>query len=235
MSNQKTPPMKAVAYLRVSTAEQANEGCSLAAQLERTKAYCVMAGLELVAVFREEGVSGSKALGTRPQGRQLVKVLKNGQAAHVVAMKLDRLFRDAVDCLTATREWDRAGTTLHLVDMGGTCLNTGSAMGRMFLTMAAGFAELERNLISERTTAAMTHLKSEGRHVGSPGTGFEMLAGQLVVNEVEQIAVQRAVELRENCLTLREIAAQLEAEGHPTKRGGKWAPSVVREILTRAK
>ena len=226
---------KAVAYLRVSTAEQANEGCSLDAQLERVKAYCLMTGLQLVAVFREEGVSGSKPLDTRPEGSRLVESLRTGQAAHVVTMKLDRLFRDAVDCLTATREWDRAGTTLHLVDMGGTCLNTGSAMGRMFLSMAAGFAELERNLISERTSAAMTHLKSEGRHVGSPATGFEMVAGQLVANEAEQFAVQRAVELRENCLTLREIAAQLEAEGHPTKRGGKWAPSVVREILTRAK
>ena len=226
--------MKAVAYLRVSTTEQANEGCSLAVQLERVQAYCVMAGLELVTVYREEGVSGSKPLDTRPQGRLLVETLRNGQAAHVVAMKLDRLFRDAVDCLTATREWDRAGTALHLVDMGGTCLNTGSAMGRMFLTMAAGFAELERNLISERTTTAMTHLKAEGRHVGSPATGFEMVAGQLVANEVEQLAVQRAMELRENFLTLREIAAQLEAEGHPTKRGGKWAPSVVREILIRS-
>lgn len=227
--------MKAVAYLRVSTAEQANEGCSLNAQLERVKAYCVMTGLELVAVFREEGVSGAKPLDSRPQGRQLVESLKNGQASHLVAMKLDRLFRDAVDCLTATREWDQAGTTLHLVDMGGTCLNTGSAMGRMFLTMAAGFAELERNLISERTSAAMTHLKAEGRHVGAPGLGFEMVAGQLVANEAEQVAVERAKELRESFLTLREIAAQLEAEGHPTKRGGKWAPSVVREILTRAK
>lgn len=226
---------KAVAYLRVSTTEQANEGCSLDAQLDRVKAYCVMTGLELLAIFREEGISGAKALDTRPQGRQLVEALKSGKAGHVVAMKLDRLFRDAVDCLTATREWDRAGTTLHLVDMGGTCLNTGSAMGRMFLTMAAGFAELERNLISERTSAAMTHLKAEGRHVGSPATGFEMMAGQLVANEAEQVAVQRAVELRESFLTLREIAAQLEAEGHPTKRGGKWAPSVVREILTRAK
>jgi DNA invertase Pin-like site-specific DNA recombinase len=226
--------MNAVAYLRVSTTEQANEGCSLAAQLERVRAYCVMAGLELVTVYREEGVSGSKPLDTRPQGRQLAEALRNSQATHVVAMKLDRLFRDAVDCLTATREWDRAGTTLHLVDMGGTCLNTGSAMGRMFLTMAAGFAELERNLISERTTTAMTHLKAEGRHVGSPAMGFEMVAGQLVANEVEKLAVQRALELRESSLTLREIAAQLEAEGHPTKRGGKWGPSVVREILTRS-
>ena len=225
---------KAVAYLRVSTTEQANEGCSLDAQLERVKAYCVMSNLDLVAIFREEGVSGAKALDTRPQGRQLVEALKSGQATHVVAMKLDRLFRDAVDCLTATREWDRAGTTLHLVDMGGTCLNTGSAMGRMFLTMAAGFAELERNLISERTATAMSHLKAEGRHVGSPGLGFEMKEGQLVANETEQVAVQRALELRQSSKTLREIAAQLEAEGHPTKRGGKWAPSVVREILTRA-
>jgi hypothetical protein len=36
----------------------------------------------------------------------------------------------------------RAGTTQHLVDMGGNYLNTGFAMGRMLLTMAAGFAEL---------------------------------------------------------------------------------------------
>ena len=127
-----------------------------------------------------------------------------------------------------------AGTTLHLFDMGGTCLNTGSAMGRMFLTMAAGFAELERNLISERTTTAMTHPKAEGRHVGSPALGFEMVAGQLVTNEVEQVVVHRAMELREDSLTLREIAAQLEVEGHPTKRGGKWGPSAVRKIMTRA-
>ena len=61
-----------------------------------------------------------------------------------------------------------------------------------------------------------------------------MKESQLVDNETEQVAVQRALELRQSSKTLREIAAQLEAEGYPTKRGEKWAPSVMREIPTRA-
>src|SRR6266576_5058844 len=72
-------------------------------------------------------------------------------------MKLDRLFRDAEDALRQTKAWDRTGISLHLVDIGGQSMNTGSAMGRMFLTLMAGFAELERNLIAERTTAVLAH------------------------------------------------------------------------------
>src|ERR1017187_1751358 len=144
--------MKAVAYVRVSTAEQAREGISLEAQEDRVRAYCTMAGLDLVAVLREEGVSAAKVLASRPAGRELLGLLAAGSARHVVALKLDRLFRDAVDALTITRDWDLARVALHLVDMGGQTINTGSPMGRMFLTMMAGFAELERNLISERTS-----------------------------------------------------------------------------------
>ena len=55
---------------------------------------------------------------------------------------LDRLFRDAEDALRQTKAWDKAGIALHLVDMGGSGMNTASAMGRMFLTLMA--AELER-------------------------------------------------------------------------------------------
>jgi len=51
---------KAVAYIRVSTQEQAQGGVSLAAQEERIKAYCLMAGLELVAIIRDEGISAGK-------------------------------------------------------------------------------------------------------------------------------------------------------------------------------
>ena len=107
-------------------------------------------------------------------------------------------------------------------------------MGRMFLTVAAGFAELERNLVSERTSQAMAHLKSEGRHVGSPALGYQMQDGILVEQADELVSIQRIQQLRQENLTLREIAAQMEADGVPTKRGGKWAPSGVRNILARA-
>ncbi len=224
---------KAAVYIRVSTTEQANEGVSLDAQLDRARAYCTLSGLELVAVLREEGVSASKPLATRPLGSELTRLVAAGEVTEVVALKLDRLFRDSVDALTVTKSWDKAGVALHLVDMAGQSLSTGSAMGRFFLGMMAGFAELERNLIAERTSAAMQHLKAEGRHVGAPGLGQRMEAGELVANPEESATVARILELRQAEKTLREIAATLTAEGRRTKRGGKWGPETVRQVLAR--
>lgn len=63
---------KAVCYIRVSTEEQARNGVSLAAQEEKLLAYCRLTGLEPVAMIREEGVSGSKPLGTRAGGVELL-------------------------------------------------------------------------------------------------------------------------------------------------------------------
>lgn len=131
---------KAVLYVRVSTTEQAREGVSLEAQEERLLAYCKLMGLDPVVLIREEGVSGGKALTTRPGGHELADLISKKKAGHVIALKLDRLFRDAEDALHQTKAWDKAGITLHLVDMGGQSLNTSSAMGRMMLTMMAGFA-----------------------------------------------------------------------------------------------
>jgi DNA invertase Pin-like site-specific DNA recombinase len=76
---------------------------------------------------------------------------------------LDRLFWDAEDALRQTKAGDKAGIALHLVEMGGTSMNTASAMGRMFLTLMAGCAELERNLVAERSASVLAHKKQQGR------------------------------------------------------------------------
>jgi len=130
---------EAVAYVRVSSEEQVRGGVSLDAQEDRIRSYCAMTGLLLVSVIREEGVSGGKLLRDRPGGGELIQSLRRHR--HVVALKLDRLFRDAVDALNQTREWDKKGISCHLVDMGGLAIDTSSAMGRLFLTMLAGMAE----------------------------------------------------------------------------------------------
>lgn len=224
----------AVAYLRVSTTEQAEHGASLEVQMERIRAYATMAGLELVAVLREEGVSGAKPLDRRPLGAELVRLIQSGAVHHVVALKLDRLFRDTFDCLGQTREWDARGVALHLVDLGGQTLNTGSAMGKMFLTMTAAFAELERNLIGERTSAALAVKQAQGVRVGAPPLGFSVENGRLVVDQAEGAVVSRIRQLRAAERPLRGIVAQLEAEGLRTKRGGRWSVEQVRRVLARA-
>src|SRR5262245_58539004 len=141
--------MEAVSYCRVSTEEQVQEGVSLAAQEARIRAYCTAAGLTLVASIRDEGISAAKPLATRPGGAALLRVLARRQARHVVVVTLDRAFRSTLDCLATVQTWNRAGVSLHLVDHGGQSIATATAVGRMFLTMLAGFAEMEKRLIGE--------------------------------------------------------------------------------------
>lgn len=213
-----------VAYVRVSTAEQAQHGVSLDAQEERIRAYCTMAGLDLVAVIREEGVSGSKALATRPGGQQVISLVQAGTAQPVVALKLDRLFRDVVDALNQTRVWDKSGIALHVIDMGSQAICTTTAMGRMFLTLTPAFAELERNLISERTKTAMADRKAQGAKFGGPAIGE---------TDGERATVARVLEVRKQSMSLRDLAERLTSEGFPTKKGGPWGAETVRKILAR--
>jgi len=231
--------MKAIAYARVSTEEQAREGVSLDLQEARIRAYCQMQGLDLVAVVREEGVSASKPLASRPGGAELLQLIAEHQAGHVVALKLDRLFRDTADALTLTRKWDKAGLALHLVDMGGQTLNTASAMGRMFLTMTAAFAELERNLIAERTSAALRHKQEQGEVVSRAPRGLRIVGTRLEADPESdglQMAT-RARELREQGLTYRAVAEQLTREGYRPRRKGAGSAiggSTVRYMLAKS-
>lgn len=215
---------RVVGYARVSTREQAEEGISLDDQKAQIRAYCTMRGLDLVEVLEDPGVSGSEALCERNGGRGVLDLVAENAIDGVVAWKLDRLFRDCVDCLSTTRTWDNAGVALHLIDLGGQAVDTSSAMGRFFLTVMAGAAELERNQISERTKAAMSYLKGQGVQLGAPALGTD---------EGEAETVRRIVALRAGGSSLRAIANTLTVEGYSTKRGGKWAPETISKVLDR--
>jgi DNA invertase Pin-like site-specific DNA recombinase len=168
----------AIGYVRVSTEEQARDGISLDQQTQAVRAYARMRGLELADVIADEGISAGKSLSARPGGAAILVAVRRQDAGAVVAYKLDRLFRDCADCLTVTRTWDGLGAPLHLVDLGGQAVDTSSAMGRFFLTVMAGAAELEHNQIRERTSAAMRHkaaaastpAAASGTGSGSPTT-----------------------------------------------------------------
>lgn len=223
--------MQAIAYIRVSTDEQVKGGVSLAAQEERIRAYVAMTGLSLISVIREEGVSAALPLSQRPGGAELLALLNEHKAAHVISLKLDRLFRDAEDALRQTRLWDRAGVALHMVDMGGSTLNTASAMGRLFLTMTAAFAELERNLIAERTTAALAHKKQHRQAYSPTPYGFSRIGAVLTLDMAQMGIVERIKAYRDNGRSLRWIAEQMNTEAVPTKKGGKWHASTIKYLL----
>lgn len=228
------------AYVRVSTDGQAESGLGLDAQRETITRWADYRGFKL-AWYIDAGVSAGKPLDKRPEGRRLAADLAAGRVAGVVAAKLDRLFRDALETLEATREWDAAGLTVVLLDLG---VDTASPMGRAFLTMAAAFAELERARIAERTRDALTAARTQGRRHGGLALG-ETLAEtvaqarpngrrDVVAVENEARTVARIVELRAAGMSLRAIAQALDSEGHATKAGGRWHPQTVRLVALRA-
>jgi len=223
----------AIAYIRVSTEEQVREGVSLQVQEEKIKAYCIMNDLELLMMIREEGVSGAKPLSERPGGTELLNLLKNKKNGikHIIALKLDRLFRDAADCLNQTKVWDNEEIALHLLDMGGTSINTASAMGRFFITMAAGFAELERNLIAERTSTALKHKKQNHKIYGTIPLGFK-LEGDNLIEENNELEIVRLIKRkRQEGLSYDKIAKYLSREKIETKKGGIWRAWTVQYII----
>ncbi|MDY0060029.1 MAG: recombinase family protein [Myxococcota bacterium] len=221
----------AVVYCRVSTEEQAEHGVSLAAQEERLRAYCTLRGLVVAEVVIDAAVSGGLPMAEREGGARVLAAVRAGRAVAVVALKLDRLFRDAADCLTVTKEWDRAGVALHLVDVGGQAIDTSSTMGRFFLTMMAGVAEMERNLIADRTRAALAHKKAHGERTGSVPFGSRLAADgvHLEACPAELAVIRLAQELRADGLSLRQIGAALEARGLRPRNGAAWhAPQIAR-------
>ncbi len=185
----------------------------------------------------DAGVSGAKLLSEREGGRRIIEVTSKGRVKGVVTMKLDRLFRDAADCLTITKAWDRKGIGLHIINMGGQAIDTGSAMGRMFLTMAVGSAELERNLISERTKTALQQKRSNGHLVGAVPYGYDLLDDRntLAANEQEQAIIRYMWQLTGDGASYRGIAERLKTDSIRTKNGNcAWTARTIQIVLRRS-
>ncbi|MBK8170539.1 MAG: recombinase family protein [Sandaracinaceae bacterium] len=232
-------PKTVAGYARVSTDEQAVSGISIDAQQAAITRYANAEGLVLGNIYIDAGVSASVPLADRPQGAELVARLRAGEISAVVVTKLDRAWRSAIDALTTTAEWRDRDIALHFVDLK---LDTTTAVGRMFLTMLAGVAEMERNLISERTAAALAHIRMEGATLGGEPIGWVRTddhdtAGRkrFVRDADEQTTISRIWKLNDRGMGFTAIAILMAFEAWPTKRGGRWHPWTVAKILARGR
>ena len=226
----KAPPT-ALGYARVSTDEQAREGVSLDVQRSRIRAYCEAKELELVDMLTDDGVSG-KTL-KRPALRELVRRCERGDVAHVVVVKLDRLTRRTRDLLSLVDDLFLARQIeLHSVSES---LDTSTPHGRFVLTLFGGLAQMERELIGERTRAAMAFKREQRQPTGPPPLGYRSNGSreQMVAVPSELEVVRSIIERWRRGGSYLGIAAELNAEGISTKQGKRWHASTVRAIVQR--
>jgi site-specific DNA recombinase len=226
--------MEAISYCRVSTEEQVKGGVSLAAREARVRAYCAVAGLSLVDSICDDGVSAARPLATRPGGAALLRALARRQARRVVVVTLDRAFRPTIDGLSTVQARDRAGVGLHVVDHGGQSIATATPVGRMFLTMLAGFAEMEKRLIGERTANAMRHKKARRQAYARTPYGFDREGEGLRPNPAEEAVIRQVQGWQRAGKSLHGIAGELARRQVPTKRGGRWYAGTVWHLLRNA-
>jgi len=109
--------------------------------------------------------------------------------------------------------------------------NTATAMGRMFLTLTAAFAELERNLIAERTQAALFYKKSNRLVYRAIPYGYSRYGDALKVVDMELDIIREVQEWHTRGWPLRKIADALNRRKVRTKRGRHWHASTIRHIL----
>ena len=226
---------KALAYIRVSSQRQADEGVSLDAQKRRILDYANFKNIPLDEsdIIIEKGVSGGIPLWDRPRGRTLKRKLASGQYQHLISMKIDRLFRVTSDMLNTVDDLNDAGIDLHIVDMGGQAIDTTTAIGRLFLTIVGAMAEMERGLISERTQEGMDQLKAMNKKFTQSIYGWdETPQGDLVPNWNEQNVIDYMYwQVEKNGMSATSVAKNLNKEGLKGKRGGNWSATSVLKVL----
>ncbi len=181
---------RAAIYLRVSTDGQTTANQRI--ELERVAAQ---AGWDVVEVYEDAGISGSKGRDKRPAFDRLCKDATRRKFDVVMSWSVDRLGRSLQDLVGFLGELHGLGVDLFLHQQG---VDTTSPAGKAMFQMLGVFAEFERSMIQERVKAGLARAKAEGKTLGRPK----------VVDDKFRGAVQAA---RAEGLSVRKIAARVGA------------------------
>jgi DNA invertase Pin-like site-specific DNA recombinase len=141
-------------YLRVSTSEQ-----TTANQRRELEAVAARHEWNVVAVFEDAGISGTKGRDQRPGLDAMMKAVALREIDMVVAWSVDRLGRSLIDLLDLLRELHAKGVDLFLHRQG---LDTSTPAGRAMFQMMGVFAEFERAMIRERVLAGLSRAREQG-------------------------------------------------------------------------
>jgi site-specific DNA recombinase len=221
-----------VGYCRVSTDEQADSGYGLDAQEAKVRAYAAAMGYQLAEVIVDDGYSGASL--DRPGLACLLNMLEAGDVAGVIVSKLDRLSRSLRNLLNIYGDYfEETGTALISV---AEQFDTSTAAGRLFFSMIGGFAEFERDVITERMSGGRKAKAVKGGYAGGGapiGYVAERGSKRLSVDHEKVDTVRRVFELHNQSLSLRTIADKLNAEGHTTATGAAWQAMQVKRVVDR--
>ncbi len=197
--------MTNIAYIRVSHVESLN-GTSLEVQEKRCKAFAELNGFTIDKVYSEV-VSGGVEFRKRPIFQKVLSELKTG--SKLVCSRLDRLSRQVIDTLQLVEDFKKERKEICLCDVGNIHKD---GVSKIFVTILASLAEVERANISERIKASKKIAKQDRKYLGGfVEFGFKVDENKKLVPDDKEFSVlQSMVNLRRSGLGYRKISDEIK-------------------------
>lgn len=220
--------MRYVAYVRVSTDEQARSGLSLEAQRDRLVNWCGIFDHTLIEVVSDEGFSAKST--ARPGLERILEMIERREIDGIVFWKLDRLTRSTRDLADILDLCKRKRVDLASVSES---LDTSTACGRMVVSMIGVVAQWEREAIGERTSDALQVKRARGeRFSGIIPFGYRLTDGRLVAAADEQAALDAVKQMTASAWhSLRALSRMLDERGMRNRSGKPFSASSVRRMV----
>lgn len=242
------PSTLACGYVRGSTEDQVG---TLTAQSDQIAAYCAFKKFTLIhpsstspdqpstlnpqpaACFIDSGTSAfSTPFYQRPVAAGMVALMLAAGVRHLVITKLDRGFRNTLDCLTTLADLAAKGIAVHVLDLQ---LDTSTSVGNFVLTVMAAMAQLENERRSERQKDVFKVRRAQSLRCGKVPYGKRLdptnPRGKMLDDEYEQQTLARLLPGGDLATLPGNAAArQLNTEGKPAKHGGKWHGPTVNQL-----
>ena len=211
-----------IAYIRVSHIESLN-GTSLDTQEKRCKAFAELHGFKIDKVYSEI-VSGGVEFRKRKIFQKVLKEL--GSNGRLIVSRLDRLPRSVLQTLQLVEDFKKTHNQLCITDIGNVHTD---GVSRVFITILASLAEIERENISQRVKASKKIAKEERRYLGGYSEfGYKVEDKKLVPDDKEFTVLQSMVNLRKSGLGYRKISDEIK-----NKFGKRIYYPQVHKILNR--
>lgn len=228
------PPdrLKLIGYGRVSTAGQL-DGYGPEVQTKALRTWAKTNGHTLVGILFDEGVSGTVEADERPELSKALAMVAAGQVHGIVAPNMDRIARELTVQEAALMVIWAHGGRVFTVDQGEILADDDDDPMRKFVRQVMGAAaELERGLIVKRLKGGRLAKKAAGGYAGgAPAYGQQAVDKTLKADPAEAAVLARAQQMRHDGMSYRAIAAALNADEVPTKRGKQWQPNTVVRML----
>lgn len=219
---------RAALYVRVSTRYQVDKD-SLPFQKKKLKEYCSFLNITEYEIFEDDGYSAKNT--DRPKFQEMMYKIRNGQFTKLIVYKVDRISRNLLDFATMYNELKEQHVSF--ISMNEQ-FDTSNAIGEAMLKIILIFAELERQMTSERVMGVMLNRAEEGLWNGARmpvGYKWDETIKFPTPDEDEVKIVQYIFDEYEKTHSCTQVLRSLANKGIKGKRGGNWTSKGIHDII----